>query len=533
MSNFFKFKRLTRGIKLLLEHVFDPITTALLSLTATGVNVSEYKKSQGTFRVSFNFPVANNFMFGATYGKSSNLTAPFILPPLQDEFGKNVDLISNYELIEVSVSQDSRCEGAAIKSAVLGPAEVGILQMGNAFAFNLSIKSKKRDAANSNPFNQEVFSMQIPEIALLNSYSRLNPHVQSGISIPFNHENSYMISITPTTDFAAVNLFVSLKFKSKLRERDLENTSQNQTALAARSFVYQAPSLPAADSAIEADTATGVNTNFKLIDSFIDRKLRGGFNRSGVSSYKEGLKADAGYEVISVPMFGSWPHVSGGPRTGSPALGNDLPFETMPWVDIASNEYTTMDRAIVPINYPLTIHHVIIGMNYTGGSGETAKRPQAVHAPSLKHEVGVGLMSGHRSDNIKHQQVAYADWLPSTIANYRIDKIDLNQGFAGGAHYGSTGYSWDLLNCPMSGGTNGVGYTPQGKPVFVGAGTSYNSARTNVGSAAPLTAGGEQVLDIRWKISNGTDSPASWALRQTIIGYSGCWVYLICKKTVI
>ena len=67
------------------------------------------RKNQGTFRVNFNFPVANNFVFGPANGKTSLLTAPFILPPLQDEFEQRIDLINNYELVEVSVSQDSRC----------------------------------------------------------------------------------------------------------------------------------------------------------------------------------------------------------------------------------------------------------------------------------------------------------------------------------------------------------------------------------------------------------------------------------------
>tara|TARA_R100000664_G_C2751198_1_gene138476 strand:+ start:70 stop:1662 length:1593 start_codon:yes stop_codon:yes gene_type:complete len=530
MSSFFNFKRLTRGVKLLVDHIFDPITTALLSLTGNGISRGEYEKNQGTFRVNFNFPVANNFMSGPANTQTSLLTAPFILPPLQDEFGQEITSINNYELIEVSVGQDTRCEAAAIKSAVLGPTEVGGLQLGNAFAFSLSIKTKKREPLVSNDFNQEVFSMEIPEIALLNPYSRLNPHVQSGISIPFNYENSYLISITPKTDYSPVNLFVSLKFKSKLRQRDLENTSQNQTSFAARSFVYQPPSLPVADSVIKADTSVGINTNFKLIDSFIDRKFRGGFNRSGLTNYKEALYHDAGYEVISVPMFGSWPHVSGGPRYATPRVGNDLPFETLPWVNLASNLYTTMDRAVIPINYPLTVHHVIVAMNYTGGSGERVERPTNAVAPSLKHEVGVGLMSGNRSDNIEHQQVAYVSWLPSTIDTYRIDKIDFNQG--GAPIYGSNGYSWDLINCPLV-LTNGVGYTPQGKPVFLASGTSANSTRTDLAGTPPPAKGGEQVLEIRWKISNGTDNPASWTSRQSILGYGGCWVYLICKKTVI
>ena len=524
------FKRMTRGIKLLAEHIFDPISSALSTLSSTGVPVAQYEKTQGTFRVNLAFPVANNFFYGPVYNKSSILTAPFILPPLQDEFGANPNGITGYELVEVSVSQDTRGEAASLNPATLGPVQVGAIKPEEAVGFDLSIKGRKIDSSNPGRFNNEVFSMEIADIALLNPYSRFNPHVQAGISIPFDHNNSYLLTITPKADSANyVNIFVSLKFKSKLRQRDLLGTSQNQTYLAGRGFFPETATVPAGDSTIEADTNDGVNTGFKVIDAFIDRKLRGGFNRASMPSFKEGLKDDAGYEVISVPMFGSWPHVAGGPRYGALVLGNDLPYETLPWVDSAAGRYTTMDRAIVPINYPLTIHHVIVAANYTAGSNQTSYRPTAANAANLKHEVGVGLMSGHRSDNIAHQQVAFVEWLPSTINNYLIDRAN----FDGTGTFSRSGYCWDLLNCPITGGTNGVGYTAQGQPVFAGQGTSYNSTRTNVGAAAPLTAGGEQVLDIRWKISNGGVNPATWGLAQSIIGYGGCWVYLICKKTVI
>lgn len=526
------FKRMTRGIKLLAEHIFDPISSALSTLSSTGVPVAQYEKTQGTFRVNLAFPVANKFFVGATYNKTSILSVPFILPPLQDEFGANPNAITSYELVEVSVSQDTRGENASLKGADVGPPNVGTLNVEDPVGFDLSIKSRKADASTPGRFNNEVFSMQIADIALLNPYSRFNPHVQSGISVPFDHNNSYLLTIAPNKDTAnLVNIFVSLKFKSKLRQRDLLGTSQNQTLLAGRGFFPETATVPAGDSTIEADTNDGVNTGFKVIDAFIDRKLRGGFNRASMPSFKEGLKDDAGYEVISVPMFGSWPHVAGGPRYASPVLGNDLPYETLPWVDSAAGRYTTMDRAIVPINYPLTIHHVIVAVNYTAGSGQSSFRPTNANAPNLKHEVGVGLMSGHRSDNIAHQQVAFVEWLPSTINNYLIDRANFDNGIVN--TYSRSGYCWDLLNCPITGGTNGVGYTAQGQPMFAGQGTSYNSFRTNVGAAAPLTAGGEQVLDIRWKISNGGVNPATWGLPQSIIGYGGCWVYLICKKTVI
>ena len=82
-------------------------------------------------------------------------------------------------------------------------------------------------------------------------------------------------------------------------------------------------------------------------------------------------------------------------------------------------------------------------------------------------------------------------------------------------------------------GTGGSGYAAQGTPLFIAGGNSDTGPRTNIGAAPSNTVNGEQVLDVRWKISNGAANPAAWPFTQTILGYGGCWVYLICKKTVI
>tara|TARA_R100000664_G_C2753932_1_gene141417 strand:- start:472 stop:2049 length:1578 start_codon:yes stop_codon:yes gene_type:complete len=522
------FKRMTRGIKLLVEHIFDPIAAALADLTTSGIPSAQYEKEEGTFRVNINFPLANDFSSGASFNKTSTLTVPFVLPPLQEEFGANINLITDYELIEVSVGQDTRGESASIRPATEGPGLVGLPVMGQAFSFDLSIKSHAMDPSAHNDYNNEVFSLSVPEIALLNPYSRLNPHVQSGIAIPFTHENSYLLQVTPHGIDTVVSLFISLKFKTKLRTREVAGEGYNQTPFSPRNFVTQAHVTPNADTPIEADTNDGVNTGFKLIDSIIQRKFYGGYNKWGMTYPKEGLSVDAGYEVISVPMFASWPHVSGGPRV-TRGIGGDLPFETMPWVDIAGNKYTTIDRAIIPINYPLSIHHVIVAVNYTAPDNSATYRPTHAVAPNLKHEVGVGIMSGHRSDNITLQQVAFVDWLPSTISSKLIDRGDYRHTSSTGAAYG---YSWDLISCPVE-GSGGSGYITQGKPLFVASGNSDTGPRTNIDTAPSKTLNGEQVLDVRWKISNGAVSPTTWGSTQTIVGYGGHWVYLICKKTVI
>ena len=533
------FKRMTRGIKLLVEHVFDPVTSALQTMTGTGVPSVQYEKQEGTFRVNLSFPSINAPINTDTTNNPamSAVSVPFILPPFQEAFGGNENDAVGYDLIEVSVSQDTR--GEAGQLTPITDLNVGKPVLGTAVGFDLTIRNHKIDKTNFDSFSGEVFNLTIPEIALLNPYSRMNPHVQSGISIPFDSQNAYLVQLLPTVNTCMVSVFISLKFKTRLTTRDIGAAAQNQTPLSARNFILQNPVVPAGDSAIEADTADGVNTGFKLIDDFIDRRFRGGYNRAGSSQYKEGLAADACYDVISVPMFGGWPEVSGGPR-GTITDGNELPFATLPW---APGLHATMDRALVPLHHPISIHHVIVACNYTGASTDPVHpyqrtvRPTAANAPNLLHEVGIGLMAGNTADKIAHEQVAFVQWTPATLAagTNLIDRGDYEHHNATGGTYG---YSWDLINCPIVGAATalGSGYSPQGKPIFAAAGNTATIARSNIDGGASTLGGGEQVLDIRWKISNGAApgvDPATWAANQTIIGYGGCWIYLICKKTVV
>tara|TARA_R110000824_G_scaffold102703_2_gene244441 strand:+ start:18136 stop:19659 length:1524 start_codon:yes stop_codon:yes gene_type:complete len=507
-------------------------------MTGTGVPLAQYEKEEGSFRVNFSFPITNDTLNGPILGKTSAITVPFILPPFQEAFGGNKNDAAGYDLVEVAVSQDTRAEAGQIKPITTGGTFVGNPVLGTAVAFDLSIKSHAIDESTYDNFGTEVFSFSMPEIALLNPYARMNPHVQSGISIPLSSSNSYLVHVTPkgsaATGDCIVSLFISLKFKTKLTTRDIGTAAQNQTPLSARNFTLQSASIPAANTTIEADTVDGVNTGFKLIDAFIDRRFRGGYNRAGLSQYKEGLADDACYDIISIPMFGSWPHVGGGPALSAALLarGNDLPFSSLPWSSTLAGQFATVDRALIPIQHPLSIHHVIVACNYTGGSGEETLRPSVANAPNLLHEVGVGLMSGHAADNVGHEQVAFVNWTPATIGTNLIDRGDHSHSDTTGK---SAGYSWDIINCPLVGAATapGSGYSAQGKPIFAAAGNTATVARSNVGGAPPALGGGEQVLDIRWKISNGAVSPATWANRESIIGYGGHWIYLICKKTVI
>jgi hypothetical protein len=513
------FKRLTRGIKLLRDHVYDPLNSAIDLLTKSGLPIENYDKENGTFRLTFYFSWTDARTFG-----DGNTTAPFVLPALQDSFELKDYLIPEYQLVEVSVSQDTRAEPAYIS----GPdAATPVINAGEAAAFDLFIKEHDIDASTFDGFKTETYSVSVPEIALTNDFSRSNPFVQSGMGISFTHKKSYLLQIRPQTDNRGFYSFcVSLKFKTSLGLRGAGVSTQNNTDEAGGNYVPQAAVVPASNSTIEADTNDGVNTGFKVADAVIQNKLVGGYSRSGQSAYAENLRFDAGYEVIAVPMFGGWGTVYGGLSAGSA----DTSFQTaasMPWAGTGAGNFKTMDRAQVALQHPLSIEHVVLAVNYSGPAGGEYSRPSTAGVgKDLTHEVGIGLLSGVRADNVEVKQVAHASWTPTTIGNYLIDRGDFTHNNTSGRH---TGYAWDLLSCPIVTGPSGagVGYKAQGKPMFAAQGMSNVLPRV-----FPVTSGAEQVLDIRWKIFDTVSDVDTWSTspKEVIVGYRGCWVYLICKK---
>ena len=505
-----EFKRLTRGIKLLREHVFDPLKEAADLLTKSGLPVENYKKENGTFRVNLTFPLIEE--------NKSKSTAVFILPPLQENFNLSDYLIPGYELIEISIAQDTRCEPAWLNN------DGNFGARGQGAPFTLLIKEHPIDASSFDPFTSDVYSVEIPEIALINEYARQNPLLQSGLSIPFHHDRSYLVEIVPGEANRAIwSLVISMKFKTAVCERDQVN-AQNLSKEAGRNFVPGAPTEPAGNAVISADNASGVNTGFKFVDALIDNKLSGGLTRGGLSRYAEGLRQDACYDVIAVPMFSLWGLVEGGRSPSWGGVGYQSPA-SMPWSGTGVGGFQTMDRALVRLQYPISIHHVILAVNNSSTNLTSRLTTNAAKGAAMTNEVGIGLLSGVRSDDVEIKQVANLSWTPATIGNHLIDRGDERRD--GSSH---RGYSWDILGFPISAGASpGTGYFAQGQPMFAAEGVTGAQPRTN-----PITAGAEQVLDIRWKISDSVTDVAAWNTTppEVIVGSGGHWIYLICKKMV-
>ena len=193
--------------------------------------------------------------------------------------------------------------------------------------------------------------------------------MQSGIGIAFSHKKSFCFRSILKQTLVDSFLFVSLKFKTSLGLRDSGTSAQNNTPQAGGNYVPQAATVPASNSTIEADSNDGFNTGLKLVDDIVQAKLAGGYSRSGQSSFAEGLRFDSGYEVIAVPMFGGWGTVYGGATAG--VSGHTVQTaDSLPWATTGAGNFKTMDRALVALQHPLAIHHVIVAVNYAGPGSE-------------------------------------------------------------------------------------------------------------------------------------------------------------------
>ena len=294
-------------------------------------------------------------------------------------------------------------------------------------------------------------------------------------------------------------MFVSLKFKRKLLNRDLATTQNIPSHNGALNRPTVTINTPNADNTIKAGGTEGVNTNFSVIDSLVSSGLAGGYFRNGQRQEAETILSNAGYDVIAVPLFSGW-SVHGGGSVGSVEIRQ--PAASLPYAATGAGNFKTMDRAVIPLHYPITIHHVLIANSHASDAvNYNSTRPVS---PNFRNEVGVGLMTGIRSDNFEIQQIAAADWVPATRSNFLID-TSANKYVSGTVN----GYFWDMLACPLVGNA-GTGYMTQGAPIFAGQGETPTQTRSNMqASAAPaITLGAEQALDIRWKITDTIDPDA-------------------------
>ena len=594
--------RLARGTKLLTEHVHVPLASIASEINAATVDIDQMQQKFGTFRINLNFPG-----IGSTgpFMDQNPFSVPFCLPPLQDEFNVNVvDSKNEWEttvstpqvfLDEISVGFDqgdapvARIGEILTGSGVINP-DINKADYSNVQAYDLTVSLVEKaqeffgNQDSLHRADRTMFSIPINHASFAGLEKRFNPIAITDINVSINPYKTYALvlhapNIAKTTGMQDVNDYVflsftaSMKFRSTMVTRDLNAaqiqnlpTKDTNQQIRSRTVIGDAIAItaPGANTAIEADSNDGVNINYEKIDRVFREGMKGGYNTLAEVVGRQELQKDASYEVIAVPLLGN--QFCGGIMSRAAGIA--------PYCDAAAAnaDQVIADRRFIPIARPLTIHHAILAWNWqkfrvpVGGvslltTTEPSRDPALPNNSTFKVEVGVGLVSGLRSDLQAYQSIAshemvgpygYDGTPDATWSPTMFDRIKVGDNSADprttGAGAAVPNWDWEMHYMPIrtiaTGPVvaQGTGYYDTGFPVFAGKAwspTAFDGAsplRTllnpgHASAAAPITAGQEQLIEVRIKLSDPTRGLAD-VLQQNLTGYGGHYLYLICKKAL-
>ena len=547
-------KRLARGTKLMPEHGFGALSSAATQLGAQ-ISADNLADPHGSFRINLQTAALGGALFlnTGTKGERGHLMIPFVLPPPQQEFsatGQQDTGDPSYILDEIQLSFDQRAEPCAIMdpTAVNGGL-MNFAEVTDAYDIRLSIKEKEMQvfAGSTTPTvpTNEVAALDIPPGFFSGANARVNPAIIGDLEVALNPYRTYVVYVEASSmalasiDLAMVSLVISLRFKTKLKQRTTSSNSvqnlptKHNGARTAATVTIQTPG--AGSTPISSDSATGLQANIETVDDVFLNRLRGGYGKNCDVPPSQHLLVDSCYEVIAVNLFGFSQAIT------TSNVGD------LPYVGGGSHTGDTFDRRIIPIVYPLTIHHVVAVESWATTPAVGNLRP---NSPNMVHEVGVGLGTGHRSDAYRYQQVAYHSWneSPGGRAARSLDEIKERSG---GTMSNVLSPDMQLFNIPLVNDTGagntriGVTYpspvSSTGSPIFCGQGITELDARSTIAqgvpaaAATPVTKGSEQWIEVRWNFGdnvNGLGHSATYPAGTVFVGYGGFWVYLICEKNL-
>lgn len=579
MTEQFTRSKLSRGVKLLLEHVYTPMSSIATALSNAGIRSKSVRDGQLTFRVNLCVPqLSGNHMFYDQSGYANypaidegtrQWAFPFPLPPPQEVFNQAGVIDQNTPVLfleEVMVSFDQRAEPAAVVAANSQNNETLIShEAAKPLEVKIAIVEKTmlcmQSTAGFDP-DHELFSGTITPPTLLNDVQRNNPYAFINLNRQVHPYKTLMAVVDcealrrgyssakygdNDAEYLTLPSFnLSLKFRMDPIRRDVSADDVQNMPTAhdgAKTNDSISISTPASDSLIEADGANGVDTEAVKLDQRLMSRLWGGYTYQGDVSGVDHLLTDAGYEVIAIPMWAN---------NGVQGYVRAFDIADVANAGAAPSTGVPQDERIIPLPYPMTIHNVIGVFNYMGNNWDVAlgnggRKPSSA---TMHHRIGLGLMHGVRGSSMLFQQIAYLDVTPATIANYTIDRIRTNQRQTL-TDPTTLEYTHDVVQVPVvvDGATTGTGYKnlagaaiTQGPPFWASKGTNAVEARSTAGdfagvSGAPATEGAEQFLVARWQLEdiNGLSNQGGGAAanyNEVYAGIGGNWLFVIGKKHI-
>jgi hypothetical protein len=374
---------LTRGTKLNPTNNLLVATTIAADVVSVAVDANQENLDLSPFRLSVHWPAVSSALYAQAESASGPLSAlcmPFNVIEPQDTFSATgiVPSLTRVILDEVSFSFDQRAEGVAIggvgAEGTLLPNEVDRLQI------RVAIVAKTCSAFDLNAGldpEREVWSGTIDPIALAGDGFRFNPGVWSDIRTQMDPSQTFALIVECVGMYDAVtpimlpSVTVSMRFLRNMRSRmtnAVPDTVQNLPTLQSNTPVSDFDfgiSVPIPTGTALADGLNGFNTLLSAFDQRLQGQLLGGNNRDGYLPKYEHLINTEGYYVICVPM---WTNVG----SKGYVLANDC--LNLPYANAAGPNALVTDQRVIPLEEPLIIHHVLLGLNSCAPLGLTSGR---------------------------------------------------------------------------------------------------------------------------------------------------------------
>ncbi len=524
-------KKLPLGVGLEPSHVQGNLQKVADSFSASTLK-DQRAQAQAPFSVSWCLNVTRG-----TVGTTEDDQIHFTLPPLQthwDDSGLPPHQVTNEQtpavtLDSISLGFDLMNQDKSIDASTALPSTA---DMGNV---TLRLFKLDNDPSTTDPppFKTIVAEIQIFAEDIVAQLNTKNPTILRDLGLSIDRLAVYEWQLESAD--LLLSVLIRATFLHPLEPRDtalvignalnggVPLSAQNAPATALYNLDPGTVTLtaPAPDALIEAASATtGVQTQIETIDTVFRNKLVGGradhlqSDVAFATDRKEQLAEDSGYFCMCVNLLKS------GETGGYITAANATSWQ----VATGATTNALWDRALIPITYPGTIHHVFVEM--AGINEHMRKNPGTIPITTRTVEVGVGLYRGVRTASIPtYQQVAHLSTgiggTTGRILKERMWQVPL---------------VWSSASTAM-----GKGYVDQGRPVYFGRQLTYDGTVNRetiadiVGSSAAeavaTTQGLENFIEVRVQYMRG--SGASWVTgggaTDLVLTNAGINVYIIGK----
>lgn len=518
-----EFKKLPMGVALEPSHLYGNVGLAIAEFNASRIEADQRREDRAMFTMTW------------TTHRGNGLASLFSIPPLQEYWnvsssGANLleadqdTPIPRLERIVFSFDNNNSTSGVTDGALATYPIPDSATRP---FTQDSIVTLRKGD--------QIVAQSRVllGELTVDNDIigQRPNPQALANLGVDLDPFGVYTIHFQAPLVTGVDSVVIQAVFSHPIVERDTStildtyvagsgNIAQNAPLhnLARSNPSYSiTPATPGQN--INADGANGVQTTIETVDDIFRNRLRGGLTPYSDVVTGEALKENHAYFCDVVPLF----------KTSEGLLataGGADTIDNYTIADAAGNN-VLYDRAIIPITQPFTVHHAMIGISGVVVGG--------VALADREIEIGIGLLSGVRTQAANYTQVAYRKFDMSSTSGV-VGKVS---GTVSGA------YLWSVpVVYSAAAGKNGRGYITQGRPVYGGRqratasgvlrrnSASYNPAAAE---AAPPTNGAEQYLEVRVvmrQLSGGTITDWSLTSDYTVCSQSGVNVYIAGKRAL-